>query len=161
MIPIDWAQWRALVVTGIRLDLRAPGAVQGGAAGIQRLLALGAMNLVLGLALGALALFVPDVFVSGSLVLTVTMVLVAISIVMEFAVVVISPLDYDVLGCQPISAATYLAARVANVLFYTALITTTLALLPMIAFFFARGFSPLVGLAGIAAVYLGCLTTTL
>jgi ABC-2 type transport system permease protein len=158
---IDPVQWRALVVAGIRLDFRSPGAVEGGAAGVQRLLAIASMNLVLGLALGAIALFVPDVFVSGSLVLTVTMFLVAVSIVMEFAVVVISPLDYDVLGYQPISGPTYLAARIANVLFYTSVITTALAILPIGAFFFARGFNPLLGIAGIAAVYLGCLTTTL
>src|SRR5512133_3799362 len=98
-MKVDWEQWRALVVAGIRLDFRAPGAAEGGAAGVQRLMAIAAMNLVLGLALGAIALFVPDVFVSGSLVLTVTMCLVAVSIVMEFAVVVLSPLDYEVLGC--------------------------------------------------------------
>lgn len=158
---VDWVQWRALVVAGLKLDFRAPATATGGASGIQRLLALALMNLVIGAGLGAIALFVPDVFVSGSIALTVTMFLVALSVLMEFAVVVISPLDYDVLGYRPISSRTYFAARLANVIFYTTIIATAVALLPMAAYFFRRGFNPLLGLAAIAAFYTACITTTL
>jgi len=158
---IDPVQWRALVVAGIRLDFRTPGLAEGGATGLKRFLAGQAIYLVLGVALAAMALFSPDVFVTGTICLTMTMFLVAASVLIEFAVVVISPMDYDVLGYQPVSSSTYFAARLANVLFYTAVTTTVTGIIPMGAYFFARGFNPVLGLAAVAAVYMAATTTTL
>ncbi len=178
-LDIDAGQWRALVVTAIKLDLRTPRLGSGSTPGIRRLLAAGAVNLVLGIALGTIAIVVPDVFVSGTLVLTATMFLVTLSILVEFGVVVITPLDYDVLGYQPISSPTYFAARLANVLFYTAATTTAVGILPMAAYFLhpaaaagpllhptigagvVFGFDPLLGLAALAAFYMACLGGTL
>jgi hypothetical protein len=158
---VDSRQFRALVLAGIKLDFRSPSVTGGGASIWQRYTALFFMYLMLGLAFGAVALFTPDVFVSGSLALSVVMVLVASSVLIEFGVVVISPLDYDVLGYQPLSSRTYFAARFANVLFYTGLMTTVLAVLPIGAYFLTRGFNPVLGLAAAAAFYLACVTTTL
>jgi ABC-2 type transport system permease protein len=160
-LDVDPDQWRALVVAGLKLDFRSPTAGQSTASGLKRLIAAQSMYLVLGLALGSMALFAPDVFASGTVTLTVTMFLAAASVLIEFAVVVISPLDYDVLGFQPVSSRTYFAARFANVLFYTAVTTTMAAFLPMAAYFFAHGFNPVLGLAGVVAFYLACTTTTL
>ena len=111
--------------------------------------------------LGIFAFFVPDVFFSGSVVLSALMFFIASAVLVEFAVVVISPLDYDVLGYQPVSSATYFAARFANALFYTTAIATAIGIPPIVAYLFTRGFNPLVGAAAALAVYLASTTTTM
>ncbi len=158
---IDATQCRALFIAGLKLDLRAPLAQAGASAsGTQRVLAQVMMYLMMGVLLGVFAFFVPDVFFSASLALSAVMFFIASAILVEFAVVVISPLDYDVLGYQPISSATYFAARFANVLFYTTAITSVIGMPPIVAYFFTRGFNPVVGLAAILAFYLASTTTT-
>jgi hypothetical protein len=158
---VDPVQLRALFVAGLKLDFRAPSSMQARAeSGWRRFVSLVVMYAMLGIALGMMALFVPDVFLSGSLALSAVMFLVGSSVLIEFAVVVISPLDYEVLGYQPVSSATYFAARLANVLFYTSALTTIVAILPMTAYFFTRGFDPVLGTAAILAFYAASITTT-
>ncbi len=157
---VDARQLRSLVVAGLKLDFRSPGA-QPDAGQKQRIIGQLAMYLMMGLLLGVFAVSVPDVFLSGSVGISALMFFIAAAVLVEFAVVVISPLDYDVLGFQPISSATYFVARLANVLFYTTAITTALGLLPMAAYFFARGFNPVLGIVAIGAFYLASTATTL
>lgn len=160
---VDAAQYRALVAVAIKLDFRttSDAHVLSTAGGVRRFIASQAMYLLVGLGLGAMALWVPDVFVSGTLILTVVVFLVAASILLEFGVVVIAPLDYDVLGHQPISSATYFLARLTNVFFYTGVLTAVFGVFPIAAYFFTLGFRPLLGLAAIAAFALACTATTL
>jgi hypothetical protein len=157
---IDATQLRAMVVVGLKLDFRSP-LVQGGARQWQRVFGQLVMYVMMGMLVGVFALFVPDVFLSGSLALTAVMFFIASAVLVEFAVVVISPLDYDILGYQPISSGTYFAARFANVFCYTTAITTAIGVLPMAAYFFTRGFNPVLGLTAIAAFYLASTLTML
>ncbi len=166
-VDIDLAQLRALVVAGIKLDFRSPQVPAGGG-GVQRFLGQLVMYVMLGLILAAFTLLAPDVFLSGSLALSGVMFFVASSVLIEFAVVVISPLDYDVLGFQPISSATYFAARLANVLFYTIVMTAAIGGLPAVAYFFAglgsgpfTRFNPVLGLVAIPTFLLAATATTL
>jgi len=157
---IDATQLRALVLAGLKLDFRAPLVQRRGSEwrrGIGQLV----MYLVMGWFLAVFALFVPDVFLSGTLALSAVMFFIGSAVLVEFAVVVISPLDYDVLGYQPISSATYFAARFANVLVYTTAITTAIGILPMAAYFFTRGFNPVLGFTAIVAFYLASTLTVL
>jgi ABC-2 type transport system permease protein len=158
---IDAGQWWALFVAGLKLDFRTPFAQAGGSnSPTGRIVAQVSMYLMMGGLLGGFAYFVPDVFLSGSLVLSAVMFFIASAVLVEFAVVVISPLDYDVLAYQPVSSATYFAARFANALFYTTAITTVISLPPIVAYLFTRGFNPGVGLAALLAFYLASTTTT-
>jgi len=160
-VGVDPVQFRALFEAGLKLDFRSPSAMQARPqSGWKRFGSLAVMYAMLGIALGMMALFVPDVFLSGSLALSAVMFLVGSSVLIEFAVVVISPLDYEVLGYQPVSSTTYFAVRLANVLFYTSALTTIVGILPMAAYFFARGFDPVLGAAAIAAFYAASITTT-
>jgi len=158
---IDATQCRALIAAGLKLDFRTTSLGQSGSRDTQRIIGQVLMYLMLGVLLGVFALFVPDVFLSGSLTLSAVMFFIASAVLVEFAVVVISPLDYDVLGYQPISSSTYFAARFANVLFYTTAMTTAIGAPPIAAYFFARGFNPILGLAAIPAFYFASTVTTL
>jgi hypothetical protein len=167
----DADQWRALVRTGLRLDFRRPALdvrrrtrAERGPIGAL----LGSLLLygVSGIFFGMLALFVTDLLVAGTLVMSAIMFMVAATILVEFHAVVISPDDCAVLGHLPISSRTYFAARLANLLFYVLILATALGLPSMLAFFVevrspSTRFRPLVGLAGIAGVYVGAVTVAL
>ncbi len=159
-LGIDGSQFRALVRVGLKLDFRSPSTLQHGTSGAARWVPMLIMYLALGLSFSAIALFVPDVFFSSSIVLSAVMFLIGSSILIEFAVVVISPLDYDVLGFQPISSRTYFSARLANVLFYTLVMTTSVAVPPIVAYCFTRGFNPVLGAAAFLAFYAASVATT-
>jgi ABC-2 type transport system permease protein len=159
---IDALQWRALFIANLKLDFRAPFAQSGGSGGVKARIALQvSMYLMTGTLFGIFAYLVPDVFLSGSVVFSALMFFIASAVLIEFAVVVISPLDYDVLGYQPVSSATYFAARFANVLFYTTAIAATMGLPSIVAYLFTRGFNPILGVAAAIGVLLASTMTTM
>ena len=172
-LGVDADQWPALVRTGLRLDFRRPALdirrrTRAERGPIGSLIGSLLLYFVSGVLFGFVALFVADLLVAGTLVLSAIMFMVAATILVEFHTVVISPDDYLVLGHLPVSSRTYFAARLANLLFYVLLLSTALGLPSMAAFFVELrvqpagvGFRPLVGLAGIAAVYAGAVAVAL
>ena len=163
---VDYDQWLALVRTGLRLDFRktsAPG--RAGRRAERGPVATFILSLLIyfmsGMFLWVYALLVPDLLVSGTLVLSAIMFMVAASILLEFHAVVISPDDHVALGHLPVSSRTYFAARVANLLFYVVVLASALGLPSIVAYCFTLGFRPLLGLAAIAAVYLASVTVAL
>ena len=163
---VDYDQWLALVRTGLRLDLRKPSGP--GRAGrpaergpVAALILSLLVYLMSGVFFGVFALRLSDLLVSGTLVLSAIMFMVAASILLEFHSVVISPDDHAVLGHLPVSSRTYFAARVANLLFYVVVLASALGLPSIAAYCFTRGFQPMLGLAGAAAVYLAAVTVAL
>jgi len=163
---VDYDQWRALVRTGLRLDFRRPALdirrrTRAERGPIGTLIGSLLLYLVSGVFFGVLALFVKDLLVAGTLVMSAVMFLVAATILVEFHSVVISPDDHAVLGHLPISSRTYFAARLANLLFYVLILATALGLPSMVAFFFAAGVNPLIGVAGILGIYLAAVTVAM
>jgi hypothetical protein len=102
-----------------------------------------------------------DVFFTGMLLVTYTMVMTAMLVLVDFGAIVISPDDFSLLGYQPISSRTYFVARLTNVLVYSTLLAVALSFIPDIVFFFTRGFGPLLGLAAFGATILGGSTVAL
>ena len=161
LLQVDYEQWRALTRTALKLDLRTaqlgqthsrpPGKSQGlYRQWISRLL----IYLGMGAVLSPMVWVVEDVFLSGTLILTYTMVMTAMLVLIDFSAVVTSPEDFAILGYQPVTSRTYFITRLTNVLIYTTIVTLALGLVPMGMFFFARGFHPLLGFAAFCALLL-------
>lgn len=157
---IDYAQWKALTVVALKLDFRQMSFgrsnwgqdVKGASVLVGQII----FYLLFGLFMGVAVWFVPDLFLAGTMLISVLLFVIGTTILLEHNSALTSPLDYPVLGFRPVSSRTYFAARLTNVLVYTSALTTLVAWMPIAALFIRYG--PLMGLAGIGAVYV-CATS--
>jgi hypothetical protein len=106
-----------------------------------------------------LVVSIKDLMLSGTIVLTYLMFMVGAMILLDHNSVITSPDDYAVLGFRPISSRTFFAARLANVLFYTAAVTTSFGAIPIVAYAIVPGWR--VGAAATFAFYLSTTFITL
>lgn len=145
---VDWGQVRALLVAGIKLDLRSSrrGRRTGRVPPLTlALLTYGAMGTLLASALATRG----DTFVYSLFTLSAAMFLTALTVIMEYSAVVVHPDDFEVMAHRPVSPATYFWAKVGNLLFYVTLTALALSLAPAII-----GSIVLGGGARFGAVYL-------
>ena len=127
----DYIQWRVLTAVMLKTDFRSDSALQMGSSpareGASRqwvsLLLYGA----LGLYVMALALVLPDLFMSAVWSLSAVGLVVAMVILIEFRSVVISPTDYEILAHQPVSSRTYFLVKLTNILLYAGIIGALVA----------------------------------
>ncbi len=166
LLGVDYAQWRALTRTALRLDLRVSGmgVARAGSrehGGIRFWFARLWIYVFLGAMLGGLVWYNKDVFFTGTLVVSYTMVMTAMLVLVDFGAVVISPDDFALLGYQPITSRTYFVARLTNVLVYTTLLALALGLIPNVVFCFTLGFRPLLGVAAFLASILSAAVVAL
>jgi ABC-2 type transport system permease protein len=164
-LGIDRDQWQALVRAAIKLDFRTVGLDLRGrrpsGGPLRMVLRVSLIYVLTGAMLGAIVLAARDEFTSGVLIVSAAMFLVALSVLVEYHAVVVSPDDHLVIGALPVSSRTYFAARLTNLLFYILLQATAFGLLPVLAYTFAGGFRPHLGLAAAAALYLSSTTSAL
>jgi len=121
----DWRQIRALLSAEIKLDLRTSRSQLGRGRlppFVTAMLVYAAMGTLLALALVAMA----DPFVFALFTMSGAMFLTALSVIMEYGSVVVSPDDYGILAHRPISSRTYFWSKVGNLFFYVG--ATALAL---------------------------------
>jgi hypothetical protein len=164
---VDYAQWRILVYTALKLDFRTTGL--GGPAfnnqadrGWGKLIAPLIVYIVMGSVFAFVAVVIEDVFLSGILILTFVMFIVGTTLLLDYQSIITSPDDYLILGFQPISSRTYFAARLTNVIVYTTAMTTAYGLPSMLVYgFVAQGFNPALGVGAILAIYGTSLATAL
>jgi ABC-2 type transport system permease protein len=168
LLGADYEQWRALTGVAIKIDLRTASVGQpghersgsvGGAAG--QIMARLLVYVFVGFMLGILVAMNKDVFFTGIVIITYTMVMVAMLVLIDFGAIVISPDDFAILGYQPVSSSTYFVSRLTNALMYSIVLSMALGFIPVIAFFFTLGFNPLLGIAAFIAILLSGVTTTL
>jgi ABC-2 type transport system permease protein len=168
LLGVDYEQWRALTRTAIMLDLRSvslgqPANQSSGepksAAG--QLIARLWVYVLLGGTLGIIVGVNKDVFFTGTILVTYTMVMSAMLVLLDFGAIVISPDDFAILGYQPVSSQTYFVSRLTNVLIYSTLLSLALGIIPVIVFFFTLGFNPLLGFSALAAILFGGIAATL
>ncbi|HET9371181.1 MAG TPA: hypothetical protein VFO19_13065 [Vicinamibacterales bacterium] len=152
---VDYDQWRALTITALKLDFRQTAF---GQASLHRqtkayalLIGQFVFYTMVGGFMAALIVFAGDRFLSSTAVVTYIMFMVGTVVLLDHNSALTSPVDYPVLGYRPVGSRTYFAAKLANVLAYTSLITAVTSYLPIVALFFRFGAA--VGLAGIAAFY--------
>jgi hypothetical protein len=73
-----------------------------------------------------------DVFFFAFVNLSLSLLLLAAAVVVEFGEVALNPIDLEVIGHRPVAPRTYAAARLANLLFYFVLMFVSLNLLPLL-----------------------------
>jgi hypothetical protein len=160
-LGIDVDQWKALTRTALRIDWRTMPSLRESARRRGRRSAF--FQLALYIFMGAIVTVVilpmRDLLLSGTIVLSYVMFMVATAALLDHSATVVSPEDYGILGFRPIGSRTYFAARLTNVLVYTTAMTTLFGILPLTAMFVRHGVG--VGLAGVAAVYAGATATVL
>ena len=123
---LDWTQLCALLSVGIRLDLRRSRAGYGRRRVPPFVLAL-VLYVVMGSFLSLAIITTRDPFVVSLFTISAAMFMTALSVVMDYAVVVVSPEDYDVIAMRPVSSRTYFWARMANLFFYVGAMAGALA----------------------------------
>ncbi|MBZ5496898.1 MAG: hypothetical protein LAP85_10900 [Acidobacteriia bacterium] len=167
-LGVDYEQWRALTRIYLRMDLRTASLGQfsyeraGKSEGSYKLLFFRLwVYLFMGAGISALVYVNKDVFFTGTLLLTYTMLMTAMLVLVDFGAVVISPDDFAILGYQPVSSRTYFITRLTNVLVYAILLTLALGVIPVLVFFITLGFRPLLGLAALLATLLSGVGMTL
>jgi hypothetical protein len=134
---VDLAQWRALVVAFFKTDLRTTsraldfGNRTGGSAALVGLLLVLA---IMGGGVAFLIASVRDLYLSGTLFLTVLGFILATSLLIEYHSVVLSPADYRQLAFQPLSSRTFLAARVTSAFLYMFVLTMAYGVGPVATF---------------------------
>jgi len=152
---IDYVQWKAITKAALLIDLRASMFVRGPRG--QQTRAMGAVvsqlvfYSVMGGFVAAFVIFAGDLFLSANIVLGYLMFMVGTAALLDHNAVITSADDHNILGFRPVASRTYFAARMANVLVYTTVMTTLFAYLPAGAFFFRGGAA--VGFAALAAIY--------
>jgi hypothetical protein len=158
-LGVDPVQWRALVGVYLKMDLRAGGgATRARSDGKRRGHPLTSIAIVTGMGgamFALLALRVPDVLVSATLLTTYGAINTVMLLLVDFTALVVSPDDYGVLGHRPVSSRTYFAARLASILVYITIVSAVLALFPALAYalWWQLGF---VGLAATFAAVILC-----
>ena len=124
---LDRRQLRALLVVGIKLDLRTSRA------GIGRgklppfavaLITYTVMGLLMAVGLRPHG----DLFVYALFTLSAAMFMTALAVIMEYVTIVAHPDDFHILAHRPISSRTYFWAKLGNMLFYVTPIALALTL---------------------------------
>jgi hypothetical protein len=163
-LDVDYDHWTALTKTALRLDLRA-SRLGGAHFGHQDVRAAGLLigqfvfYSMMGVAVGMLVWFSRDLFLAATTVVTYVMFMIATTALLDHNAAIVSPDDHAILGFRPVTSRTYFAARLANMLVYTTVMTTVFSYVPIVIFFVRHGAA--VGLAAILAIYASSAMTAL
>jgi hypothetical protein len=158
-LGIDARQWRALLRTYVRIDVRATGgpARRGGERKGSQLFGLAIVGVLGSIAFGFIAAGTSDILMSASLLTTYAAATTIMMLLVDFTGVVLAPEDYAILAARPVSSRTYFSARLAAVGIYVGTLSVANAALPAIVFAVKVG--PLALPATMAAVVLCDLCT--
>lgn len=152
----DYRQWLTLTRVMLAADLRSPSSMnlsQGADSQTQKkmLRAQAIMYGVMGFFLAPIVWFVPDAFLSATILFTIILFMVGTMMLIEFQSVVISPDDYTVLAFQPVSSRTYFLVKLTNVLIYVGALASLLGAASVVTFFVRHGW--VVGIASALGLY--------
>ena len=145
LLRIDEVQFRALLRIHLLLDFRS-SRIGGSSSRKQSFVLNLIFYVIIGLFVGLSGLRLFDLFGFAFLTLTVSMVLTAMAIIIEFNEIIINPEDAEILGHRPIDTRTYFWVKMANLLFYVTSFGLAINLSPAfigLAFPEASGLFPL------------------
>jgi len=138
-LGVDGTQWRTLIRVYLRMDFRGGGGATTPKGKTRRTYPLAGIVVLSMMGSGlfaALAIRIPDILVSASLLTTYAAINTVMILLVDFTGVVVSPDDYAILGARPISSRTYFAARMGAVLAYITLLASAVALFPALCYAF-------------------------
>ncbi len=154
---IDAVQFRTLLRTSLRVDFRTGIFSSSRRKPSKRrfpgLWQIAVFYGFLGLVLSFIVIENADLFFTGTVMMTIVMLAIAASVLVEFQSVVVSPDDYQVLAHRPITSRTFFASRMANLMTYLAVITLAIGFIPAIVYTFRYGVRPQLGLASLAGMF--------
>ena len=131
---VDADQYHWLLQVSLQMDFRSKSSLQGGreSSGTKSaLLQSGLMNLIFSLVIAAsLRAAGVGTFFFSVVTFGYSMTMLAMSILMEFGLAVISPDDFLILAHRPISSRTFFAVKCSNLLFYVLALDLSLNLVP-------------------------------
>ena len=163
---VDPIQWKALTVTALRVDLRTvaltAGRARHGSPGTVRALMAGHfVFLVTGLFLSFAVAFTQDIVTGATLAIAATMLMVAMSVLVEHHALIVAPEDHAIIGRMPVTSRTFFAARLTNLVAWVTSQTAALALVPVGVIFVRSSFNPLATAAAVAAFWLAAVAAAL
>lgn len=136
---VDRRQLKALVRAGLKTDLRGAHNPLGGMGRSQGsfppLLGVLIFYILIGIFMAAVQVaglgnfFVASMIVNASL-----MTFIAISILMEFSSIILTPEDWDVVAPLPVNSKTFFVAKLLNLLIYVGILGSAVSLPPAIAY---------------------------
>jgi ABC-2 type transport system permease protein len=150
---VDPDQYHALLQSSVAMDFRSHGPLQRSGSSSETKNALKsavALNVLFSSILAIVISFTASSFFYSVITLGYSMVMLAMLILMEFALVVISPEDFPILAHRPISSRTFMAVRFSNLMFYILILGLSLNIGPALLGLVcddARDYFPLVYLA--------------
>lgn len=141
---LDLRQFKALLRAGYKTDLRGTkdpfASMTRKSRGIPPLIGLVAFYLLIGVVMAvALVARSGDFFVGALFLCGSVMTFVAISVLLEYSSLILSPEDWDVIAPQPVSSKTFFAAKLGNLLLYVGMLAGALGLPPAMAYGIWRG----------------------
>jgi ABC-2 type transport system permease protein len=136
---VDALQYHYLLQCSLKMDFRSTNPLMKGRSETKSALRQTAlMNLFFGGFMAIFLAFMADVFFFTVLMIGYAMVMLAMMILMEFGLVVISPDDYLILAHRPISSRTFFAVRFSNLMFYVLILSLSLNAAPTLIGTFCR-----------------------
>jgi hypothetical protein len=154
-LGIDAVQWRALVRTYLRLEMRGAGGAVRRDRARTSVSPLAGLVFVSGIGSVAFAVVIANAsntLLAVSLLTTYAAANTMMLLLVDFTGTILSPDDYGILGPRPVESRTYFAARFAAVTVYVGVVSVTIAVLPAIVLAVRAGL--LAGVATVAAVLL-------
>ena len=124
---VDWQQLRALLVAGIKLDLRTSrGGIGRGKLPpfVIALITYAVMGLLMAVGLRSHG----DLFTYSLFTISAAMFMTALAVIMEYVTIVVHPDDFEILAHRPVSSRTYFWAKLGNMFFYVTPIALVMTL---------------------------------
>jgi hypothetical protein len=144
---IDRRQFRALIRAGLKTDLRGTRNPFGGMMkktdGIPPFVGLVAFYFLVGIVMAVVLVVRAGHFFVGALLLqSSVMTFIAISVLLEYSNVILSPDDWDIIAPQPVNSKTFFAAKLANLMIYVTILAGAVGLPPALAYGVVSGGIP-------------------
>lgn len=131
---VDAAQYHWLLQASLKMDFRStnPLSRRGGEtkSALRNTVLL---NLVFSGLMSLLFAHMADTFFFAVILIGYAMAMLAMMILMEFGLAVVSPDDHLILAYRPISSRTFLAVRFSNLMFYVLILALSLSVVPALA----------------------------
>lgn len=153
---VDWTQVRALLIAGIKLDLRSTRRHPYGRRKVPPLVAALITYSMMGTLLATALATRSDVFVYSLFTISAAMFLTALTVIMEYSTVVVHPNDFEIMAHRPVSPATYFWAKAGNLFFYVTITAVALSLAPAVIGSTMLGGGPRFGVAYLPIAVVAC-----
>jgi hypothetical protein len=160
-LGVDYVQWRAVTRTLLRTDFRLPLMDDASSRGRLQVLTMGVVLGFYGLGAALVVVASPDVLLTGTIVLAYLSMMLVTTLLTQHGITLLSTVDYEILGCRPVSSRTFLAIRLTNVLFHSLVVTTLMAYPVVIAYVVAHQVDVIRGIAAFVAIYSWSIVLTL